>query len=241
MQHEKLIVPVVLIRHAQSEWNRENRFTGWADPPLTEAGRAEAQRAARTLAEQGWRFDFAWSSRLQRAQQTLSLLLTGIGQSSLPQAQDWRLNERHYGALQGLNKAEVAARVGEAQVLRWRRGYQDRPDALAGDNPTHPRHDPRYHDVAPARLPGVESLADTRARVMQFWSEHVEPRIRAGETLLISAHGNSLRALIMSLAGMPVAEVERFEIPTAMPILYRFDRAARPLAWHYLEPRRAAS
>ena len=229
------VVPVVLIRHAQSEWNKQNRFTGWADPPLTEAGLAEAKAAAAMLRAQGWQFDIAYSSRLLRAQQTLTVLLQGLHQVDLPQLQDWRLNERHYGALQGLNKAEIAAQVGEEQVWRWRRGYHDRPDALATTDAGHPLHDDRYRDVDPAVLPGVESLADTRQRVMQFWREQAVPRIQQGQRLLISAHGNSLRALIMALSGIKIEEVEQFEIPTAMPILYAFSRQAKPLAWSYIE------
>ena len=227
-------VPVVLIRHAQSQWNRENRFTGWADPPLTEAGIAEAHAAGARLREQGFVFDAAYSSRLQRAVTTLAILLAELEQTTIPQTRAWQLNERHYGALQGLDKGEAMARHGEQQVWRWRRGYQDRAGALTHEDPRHSCHDPLCHDIDPARLPDVENLAETRARVMRYWDEDIVPRIRRGERLLISAHGNTLRALIMALANMRVEEVERFEIPTAMPIVYHFDRNGSPLEWHYL-------
>jgi len=229
-------VPVVLIRHAQSQWNRENRFTGWADPSLTDAGVAEGKQAGDCLHRLGYRFDAAYSSVLQRARMTLDILLGSLGQLELPQQRDWRLNERHYGILQGLDKAEATARVGEEQVWRWRRGYLDRAGALSRTDKTHPIYDPRYAAIDPAVLPDVENLAETRARVVSFWQEMIVPHIRRGERLLISAHGNTLRALIMELAGMSVAEVEGFEIPTATPILYQFEQEeARPLHWRYLE------
>jgi 2,3-bisphosphoglycerate-dependent phosphoglycerate mutase len=227
-------VPVVLIRHAQSQWNAENRFTGWADPPLTAAGIAEAQRAGAWLYNHGYRFDVAYSSRLQRAITTLDILLQQLGQEDLPRQQDWRLNERHYGALQGVNKAEAAAQVGEQQVWRWRRGYADRATPLLRTDPQHPGKDPRYADIDPRQLPGAENLAQTRARVLALWNERVLAHIRQGQRMLISAHGNTLRALLMELGGMSVAEVEGFEIPTATPILYRFDGHGQPLDWRYL-------
>jgi 2,3-bisphosphoglycerate-dependent phosphoglycerate mutase len=232
--HDQNTVPVVLIRHAQSLWNKENRFTGWADPPLTEAGLAEAEHAAETLRAAGFRFDAAYSSRLQRARQTLEVLLKTLRQTAIPRFEDWRLNERHYGLLQGLNKAQAAAEVGEAQVWRWRRGYEDKVQPLPRTDLSHAIHNPLYQDVDPAMLPDVENLAETRARVMAFWREQIMPPIQSGQRLLISAHGNTLRALLMDLAGMSVAEVEAFEIPTATPIVYSFSRDAQPLAWRYL-------
>ena len=228
-------IPVVLIRHAQSQWNLENRFTGWADPPLTEAGIAEAQRAGTQLREQGYRFDTAYSSRLQRAVTTLDILLDELGQSGLPRQRAWQLNERHYGALQGLDKAQAAREHGEQQVWRWRRGYRDRAEALSPDDPRHPGHDPLHRDIAAHNLPGVENLAETRARVLPFWQAEIAPRIRRGERLLISAHGNTLRGLMMALDNMSVEQVEDFEIPTATSIVYAFDRAGRPVDWHYLD------
>ena len=233
MQRET--IPVILIRHAQSQWNQENRFTGWADPPLTDAGIAEAKQAGEWLRINGYRFDAAYSSRLQRAITTLDILLAQIGQNDLPRQQDWRLNERHYGALQGVNKAIAADEVGAQQVWRWRRGYEDSALALLPIDPRHPRNNPLYADIDPQRLPGVENLAQTRVRVMSFWKEQMEPRIQRGERVLISAHGNTLRALLMDLAGMSVEQVEGFEIPTATPILYRFNDRGQPLDWRYMD------
>jgi 2,3-bisphosphoglycerate-dependent phosphoglycerate mutase len=225
---------VVLIRHAQSQWNLENRFTGWANPPLTEAGVAEAVAAGDWLRVHGNHFDVAYSSRLQRAITTLDILLAQLGQTGIPRHADWRLNERHYGTLQGINKAKAATEVGEHQVWRWRRGYEDQATPLLHNQPEHPVNDPRYADVDPRRLPGVENLAQTRARVMVFWQEQLVPRIQRGERVLISAHGNTLRALLMDLADMSVEQVESFEIPTATPILYRFDANGQPVDWNYL-------
>ena len=233
MHHEN--VPAVLIRHAQSRWNRENRFTGWADPPLTSAGVEEAIAAGERLRENGYRFDVAYSSRLQRAISTLDILLARAGQSEIPRHEDWRLNERHYGALQGTDKAEAIARAGEHQVWRWRRGYADQAMPLLRTDARHPVNDPMYADIEPQQLPDVENLAQTRARVVTFWKAQIAPRIRQGKRVLISAHGNTLRALLMDLAGMSVREVEGFEIPTATPILYRFKRNGQPLDWRYLD------
>jgi 2,3-bisphosphoglycerate-dependent phosphoglycerate mutase len=226
---------VVLIRHAQSEWNLLGRFTGWADPPLTEAGVLEARRAAGLLLQQGLRFDIAYTSRLVRARETAERVLRGSGNGEVPLVADWRLNERHYGGLEGEDKEAVAAAAGLQQVARWRRGYQDQPPALAGDDPRHPTRDPRWRDVDPVRLPAAESLADTRARVTAFWREAAAPRIARGERLLVSSHGNTLRALLMELTGMGVAEVEAFEIPTGRPIRADFARDGRLLDWRYLE------
>lgn len=226
---------VVLIRHAQSEWNRAGLFTGWADPPLTAAGRGEAVRAARAIATRGLRLDHVFSSRLRRARETAAIVLGELGEGGIPVAEDWRLNERHYGALQGEDKATAAARVGEAQVLRWRRGYVDRPPALAAADPRHPAWDPRWRDIPTADLPNGESLEQTRTRVWDFWRQHVVPRLRAGQRLMIASHGNTLRALIMALDDLDVAQVEALEIPTGVPILYAFSASAEPLGWHYLD------
>ncbi|WP_455365995.1 2,3-bisphosphoglycerate-dependent phosphoglycerate mutase [Kaarinaea lacus] len=228
-------IDVILIRHAQSQWNLENRFTGWANPPLTQAGLLEAEQAGRLLHEHGYQFDAAFSSRLIRAQQTLGVILDSLQQSDIPQYQDWRLNERHYGLLQGVSKAEKANEVGEEQVWRWRRGYEDKAEPLPRTDPTHPVNDPLYRDIDPTLLPDVENLLETRERVIQFWQQRVSPYIRLGERVLISSHGNTLRALIMSLANLGVEEVESFEIPTGKPIIYTFKRNAEPLDWSYLE------
>ena len=227
-------VPVVLIRHAQSQWNRENRFTGWADPPLTGAGVAEAHAAGIRLREAGYDFDVAYSSRLQRAVTTLDILLEELGRGDLPREQAWQLNERHYGVLQGLDKAAAAREHGEHQVWRWRRGYLDRAGALTRDDVRHSCHDPLCRDIVPAQLPDVENLAETRARVVRYWQAEIAPHICSGERLLISSHGNTLRALIMELSKMSIAQIEGFEIPTAEPIIFKFDRQGRPVDWHYL-------
>jgi 2,3-bisphosphoglycerate-dependent phosphoglycerate mutase len=233
---------VVMIRHAQSEWNREGRFTGWADPPLTPAGRAEAIVAGRRLAKQGFRFDRAFSSRLQRARDTANLVLRYSANSLLPVSEDWRLNERHYGDLQGRDKARMTEQVGERQVWRWRRGYADRPPAIAPDAAQHPARLPQWADIPRDQLPNGESLADTRERVMAVWEQDIAPQLAAGRRLLIASHGNTLRALLMGLSGMRVAEVESFEIPTGVPIVAQFDQGQRLLDWHYLgaEGERAA-
>lgn len=226
---------VVMIRHAQSTWNAEGRFTGWADPPLTDLGEAEANKAGNLLKRHGYRFDRVYTSRLKRAAATTDIILQVMDQTDTPVEADWRLNERHYGALQGLSKQDLREQAGDAQVHRWRRGYLDTAPALAADDPRHPKYDAHYADVPRERLPAVENLADTRKRVMEFWQEKVEPALAKGERMLISAHGNTLRALIMALADMSEEEVEQFEIPTGTPIVYRFDAEGRPLSWEYLE------
>lgn len=235
MNNRRHETEVVLIRHAQSQWNRENRFSGWADPPLTEEGVAEARAAGELLHACGYRFDYAYSSRLQRAEHTLDILLEGLGQSSHDREREWRLNERHYGALQGLDKVEMTRKVGAEQVQRWRRGYLDLPPPQPPSDPSHPYNDTRYADIAQELLPSQENLDQARRRVTAFWNQSMTPRLERGERLLISSHGDTLRALVMALDGMSAAEVERFEIPTATPIIYRFDREGRPLGWHYLD------
>lgn len=226
---------VVMIRHAQSTWNAEGRFTGWADPPLTEVGKAEADKAGKLLKQHSYDFDRVYSSRLTRATDTADIILRVMNQAEVPIERDWRLNERHYGALQGLSKQSLRAEAGDEQVHRWRRGYHDTAPALADDDPRHPKYDDQYADVASERLPAVESLADTRKRALEFWQEKVEPALLKGERILISAHGNTLRALIMALAKMSETEVEKFEIPTGTPIIYRFDAKGQPLSWEYLK------
>lgn len=226
---------IVMIRHAQSTWNAEGRFTGWADPPLTEVGQLEAEKAGRTLRQHGYAFDRVFTSRLQRAAATADIVLRVMSTPAVPVEADWRLNERHYGALQGRSKEELRDLAGDAQVHRWRRGYLDTAPALNDDDPRHPKFDPLYSDVPIDRLPAVESLADTRARVLAFWTERIAPALAKGERLLISAHGNTLRALIMALDEMSEDEVEQFEIPTGTPIVYRFDASGQPLDWKYLK------
>lgn len=233
--NQSTVIPVVMIRHAQSQWNLENRFTGWANPPLTEAGIAEAKHAAELLRDQGFNFDVAYSSRLQRAINTLKILLEGLGLTKIPRYADWRLNERHYGMLQGANKATATAVMGEQQVWRWRRSYEEQASPLRRTDPNHPVNDPKYADIDPSVLPGVETLAQTRIRVATFWQEQIVTHIQRGKRVLISAHGNTLRALLMELANMSVAEVESFEIPTATPIVFNYEDNAMPLEWHYLD------
>lgn len=228
-------VEVVMIRHAQSTWNAEGRFTGWANPPLNAFGEAEAAKAGKTLKQSGYQFDQVYSSYLQRAETTARILLAELGKPNTPMALDWRLNERHYGDLQGKSKTEMAETVGKEQVHRWRRGYKDTPPPLAYEDPRHPRFDPIFKDIAPEQLPGVESLADTRARAMAFWQDKVVPDMAEGKRVLIAAHGNTLRGIIMALSKMSESEVETFEIPTGTPIVYSFDADGTPLSWKYLQ------
>lgn len=225
---------VVLIRHAQSQWNLENRFSGWADPPLTEAGIAEAKRAGTRLLECGWSFDVVFCSKLQRAIATMECILSVLQAKSVEKHFDWRLNERHYGQLQGRLKEPDANHTTEEQIWRWRRGYLDKAKPLDLSDARHPRFSPLYKDVPEARLPSVENLAETRQRVTEFWQEAVYPAILSHRRILVSSHGNTLRALLMELAQMDVAEVEAFEIPTGEPILLSYDDQGRFLHWHYL-------
>lgn len=226
---------IILIRHAQSQWNLENRFSGWADPPLTEEGKKEAVRAARLLEHGHFTFDIAYCSYLQRSQQTLEIMLSELNQEHIEVKRDWRLNERHYGSLQGKIKTAAANNTTEEQIWRWRRSYQDKAEPLAITDPRHPANDARYDGIDRASLPAVENLAETRIRVSQFWLEEVEPAYRANKSVLISAHGNSLRALLMELTQMSVAEVESFEIPTGTPIVVeKINRTNAPWQWHYL-------
>jgi len=233
-----LLGTLVLLRHAQSLWNLENRFAGWADMGLSANGIAEAHRAGTLLRERGFVFDRAFVSVLRRATETLDIVLAELGQDDLPVTADWRLNERHYGALQGLNKAETAARYGAAQFQRWRRGYHDRPPALDVDDPRHPRFDQRYAGLAPELLPATESLADTERRVVPYWQQAIAPRLADGERLLVVAHGNTFRALIRHLDQLSVEAVEKLEVPTGEPLVYEFsgelDAGLQPRRSYYL-------
>lgn len=212
---------LVLLRHGQSQWNLDNRFTGWVDVDLSEAGRAEAREAGRLLAAENLAFDVAFTSVLERAIRTLWLTLEELDRMWLPVYRSWRLNERHYGALQGLDKAETAAEHGDEQVHIWRRSYDVSPPPLAGDDPGHPKHDPRYAHLDPRVLPATESLALTLARVLPYWHDAIAPRLRAGRNVLISAHGNSLRALVKYLDGISDDDIPNLNIPTGIPLLYR--------------------
>ena len=225
---------LVLLRHGESVWNKENRFTGWTDVDLSERGTAEAERAGQTLGEAGFDFDVCYTSVLKRAIRTLWIVLDRMDRMWLPVVRDWRLNERHYGALQGLNKAEMAERHGEEQVRVWRRSYAIPPPALAPDDPRHPRHDRRYAAVDPAELPGSESLADTVRRFLPSWNGIISADVRAGRRVLIAAHGNSLRALVKHLDGMSDDDVVGLNIPTGIPLVYTLDAELRPLGRDYL-------
>jgi 2,3-bisphosphoglycerate-dependent phosphoglycerate mutase len=211
---------LALVRHGQSLWNLENLFTGWTDVDLTEQGRAEAAEAGRLLAAEGIDFDQAYTSVLKRAIRTLYIALDTMDRLWLPVERSWRLNERHYGALQGLDKAETVARHGADQVKIWRRSYDIPPPALTPDDPRHPRHDRRYRDVDPQWLPATESLKDTLARVAPLWQASIAPQLARGRNVLIVAHGNSLRALVKMLDGMSEADILEFNIPTGVPIVY---------------------
>jgi 2,3-bisphosphoglycerate-dependent phosphoglycerate mutase len=225
---------LVLLRHGESLWNLENRFTGWTDADLSETGRLEATRAGRLLRDQGIVFDGAYVSVLKRAIHTLWLMKEAMDQVWLPEIKDWRLNERHYGALQGLNKSEIAEHYGEEQVHSWRRSFAVRPPALNVSDPRHPRFDRRYCNLPVERLPATESLADTMLRVLELWHQAILPELQAGKTLVIAAHGNSLRALVKYLDGISDTDIADLVIPTGTPLVYEFDDGLNVLARYYL-------
>lgn len=225
---------LVLLRHGQSTWNQENRFTGWTDVDLTAQGRAEASEAGRLLKAEGLHFDIAYTSVLKRAIRTLWLALDEMDQIWLPVQRCWELNERHYGALQGLNKAETAQQHGEEQVLIWRRSYDVPPPALTRKDERWPGHDARYASMDPSLLPLTESLKDTVARVVPFWEQTLAPRIQAGQRLLITAHGNSLRALVKHLDQISDEAILKLNIPTGVPLVYTLDADLKPLSKRYL-------
>lgn len=225
---------IVLMRHGESEWNRDNRFTGWADVDLTEKGIAEARNAGRLLNEAGFTFDLTYTSVLKRAIRTLWCTLDEMDLMWLPTVHSWRLNERHYGALQGLNKAETAARYGDEQVLIWRRSYDIPPMALDASDPRASFTDPRYAKLRREEIPLTECLKDTVARVLPLWNESIAPAIRAGKRILISAHGNSLRALVKYLDGMSDQEIVNLNIPNGQPLVYELNADLKPLRRYYL-------
>lgn len=225
---------LVLLRHGQSVWNRENRFTGWEDVDLTAQGMREAHQAGVYLRSEGLAFSRAYTSLLKRAIRTLWVALDELNQMWLPVEKTWRLNERHYGALQGLEKSETATRFGKAQVFQWRRSYATPPPLLSVDDLRHPRHDPRYHDLNPDDLPGGESLQDTLRRVLPYWQEEILPRLIEGEDVLVVAHGNSLRALVKYLEDIPDQDTPGLSIPTGIPMLYTFGAAMRPSPCRFL-------
>lgn len=225
---------LVLLRHGESDWNRENRFTGWTDVDLSERGVTEARAAGELLRADGFGFDLAYTSVLKRAVRTLWLALDAMDLMWIPVEKSWRLNERHYGALQGLNKAETAAKFGEAQVLQWRRSYDTPPPALEAGDPRHAAADPRYAALSADEMPLTECLKDTVARVMPYWESTIAPSIRAGRKVLVAAHGNSLRALVKYLDGMSDADIVGLNIPTGVPLVYELDAALKPLRHRYL-------
>jgi 2,3-bisphosphoglycerate-dependent phosphoglycerate mutase len=232
---------VVLLRHGESTWNKENRFTGWTDVDLSDRGREEAAAAGRLLKEGGYLFDLAFTSVLKRAIRTLGIALDVLDQLWIPVTKDWRLNERHYGALQGLNKAETAAKHGEAQIKIWRRSYDIPPPPLTPDDPRHPAHDPRYAARQPSELPLTESLKDTVARFMPYWHTAIAPAIQTGQRVVVAAHGNSLRALVMYLDGVSEAEIVELNIPTGIPLVYELDDDLKPIKHYYLGDAAAAA
>jgi 2,3-bisphosphoglycerate-dependent phosphoglycerate mutase len=225
---------VVLLRHGESDWNRENRFTGWTDVDLSDLGKQEARAAGQLLRKEGYTFDHSFTSLLTRAIRTHWLVLEEMGLLWIPVQRSWRLNERHYGDLQGLNKAETAAKFGDAQVKVWRRSYDIPPPPLADDDPRHPRFDARYADLPPGELPKTECLKDTVARFLPYWHETIGPSIRAGKKVLVAAHGNSLRALVKYLDNVSDGEIVELNIPTGIPLVYELDAALKPVKHYYL-------
>ncbi|HET7731910.1 MAG TPA: 2,3-diphosphoglycerate-dependent phosphoglycerate mutase [Usitatibacter sp.] len=225
---------LVLLRHGESQWNKENRFTGWKDVDLTEKGVEEARAAGRLLRSEGFDFDFTFTSVLKRAIRTLNFALEEMDRLWLPVEKDWRLNERHYGGLQGLNKAETAAKFGEEQVLVWRRSYDIPPPALEPGDERDPSRDPRYAGIPRGSIPRTECLKDTVARVVPYWNERIAPRVSRGERVLIAAHGNSLRALIKFFDDMSEEAIVGENVPTAIPLVYEFDDALKAKRRYYL-------
>ena len=232
---------LVLIRHGESTWNLENRFTGWTDVPLTPTGVAQARQAGQLLREAGIEFDVAYTSVLKRAIHTLNYALDEMDRAWLPVVKDWRLNERHYGGLQGLNKADMAKQYGDAQVLIWRRSYDTPPPALEATDARSERGDLRYAALQPAQIPLTECLKDTVARVMPCWNEVLAPAIRAGQRIVIAAHGNSIRALVKYLDGIGDADIVNLNIPNGIPLVYELDADLKPIRSQYLGDPEAAA
>jgi 2,3-bisphosphoglycerate-dependent phosphoglycerate mutase len=225
---------LVLLRHGESAWNKENRFTGWTDVDLSETGIAEAMEAGKRIKAEGLTFDMAFTSVLKRAIRTLWLALDELDLMWIPVHRSWRLNERHYGALQGMNKAETAARHSEEQVMLWRRGYTVQPPPLDRTDDCFPGNDPRYADLTPAQLPLTESLADNVARFLPYWESDIAPVIKSGKQVLIAAHGNSLRALVKHLDSISDEDITELNIPTGIPLVYELDDSLKPIGHRYL-------
>lgn len=235
------MIKLVLLRHGQSEWNKTNRFTGWTDVDLTEQGRAEAQEAGKLLRAEGFQFDVAFTSVLKRAIRTLWIATDEMDQLWVPVIRSWYLNERHYGALQGLNKAETTAKHGEEQVFIWRRSYDVPPPALEASDERHPKHDARYKNLKSTELPATEDLKATVERVTKYWLETIAPEIKAGKKIIIAAHGNSLRALVKYLDGISDEDITELNIPTGIPLVYELDENLKPLRNYYLGDAEAAA
>jgi 2,3-bisphosphoglycerate-dependent phosphoglycerate mutase len=228
------MIKLVLLRHGESEWNKENRFTGWTDVDLSEKGRMEARSAGQRLKAEGYAFDLAFTSVLKRAVRTLWMALDEMDLMWIPVYNSWRLNERHYGGLQGLNKAETAAKFGEEQVHVWRRSYEVPPPPLEPGDPRHPSHDPRYRDLAPRDLPLTECLKDTVARALPYWHEAIAPVLKTGKKAIIAAHGNSIRALVKMLDKISDADIAGLDIPTGVPLVYELNESLDPIRHYYL-------
>ena len=225
---------LVLIRHGESEWNKENRFTGWKDVDLSEKGKEEAHRAGQLLKQEGFTFDESYTSVLKRAIRTLWIILDEMDLMWIPENKSWLLNERHYGSLQGLNKAEMAAQYGEEQVQKWRRSFDIPPDPLGEKDPRYLGKDPRYASIEPGKFPKAECLKDTVARVVPYFEDEIAPKIRQGKKLLIAAHGNSLRALVKYLDKVSDDQITQLNIPTGIPLVYELDQDLKPITSHYL-------
>lgn len=225
---------VVLLRHGESIWNKENRFTGWTDVDLSEKGKEEAKKAGQLLKDEGYSFDIAYTSVLKRAIRTLWIVLDEMDLMWIPVIRHWRLNERHYGALQGLNKAETAKKYGEEQVKIWRRSYDIQPPALEKSDPRYPGHDPRYKELSESELPLTECLKDAVARFVPYWESTIAPMVKSGKRVLITAHGNSLRALIKYLDNIPDSEIVELNVPTGIPLVYELDENLKPIRHYYL-------
>lgn len=228
------VLKMVLVRHGQSTWNLENRFTGWTDVGLTELGAKEALEGAKLMKQENYTFDIAYTSVLKRAIKTLWIILEEMELEWIPVYRAWQLNERHYGALQGLNKAEMAEKFGEAQVKIWRRSYDTPPPPLELDDERHPRHDRRYAGLRPDQLPASESLKDTVARMLPYWHETIAPTVLSGKRVLIAAHGNSLRALVKHLDNISEQDITELNIPTGIPLVYELDSNLKPVKSYYL-------
>jgi 2,3-bisphosphoglycerate-dependent phosphoglycerate mutase len=226
---------LVLIRHGESIWNLENRFTGWTDIDLTPTGVSQAISAGQLLKAEGYDFDLAYTSVLKRAIHTLSYCLDALDRTWLPVVKSWQLNERHYGGLQGLNKAEMAKQFGDEQVLLWRRSYDTPPPPLADDDARSERHDPRYAQLRADQIPLTECLKDTVARVVPFWTESIAPAVRSGKRVLLSAHGNSIRALVKYLDGISDQDIVSLNIPNGVPLVYELDAQLKPIRHYFLK------